>query len=69
MLESRMETLMSTLYRLDVSERKVAAVLLPDFPQPAHIGLAQLIIDRQKQRIRTKHEYRSKGEVKDWLDF
>ncbi len=58
MLEHRMETLFSLLYRLDVSERLIREALAPEAPQAANLTIAQLIIDRQKQRIRTKQEYR-----------
>lgn len=58
MLEHRMETLFSLLYRLDVSEKKIRTALAPDAKEPANILLAKLIIDRQKQRIFTKRKYR-----------
>lgn len=58
MLEHRMETLFSLLYRLDVSEKKIRAALAPDANDPANVLVARLIIDRQKQRIFTKRKYR-----------
>ena len=67
MLERELEHLMSSLYRMDISEKKVAAAILPNAPEPANIGIARLIIERQKQRIKTKQEY--KQEQKDWFDF
>ena len=54
MLERQPEQLMSLLYRLDVLERKILPVMRPDAIEPAHIGLARLVIDRQKERISTK---------------
>ena len=48
MLERQPEQLMSLLYRLDVLERKILPVMRPDAIEPAHIGLARLVIDRQK---------------------
>ena len=68
MMESRMEVLMSTLYRLDVSEAKVANALSLIAIEPPHIGIAKLIIDRQKQRIQTKITYKQPP-LKDWIDF
>jgi len=52
--------LLSLLYRLDVQESKINFALLPGNPIPPHIGLAQLIIERQIQRVKTKKEYSSK---------
>jgi hypothetical protein len=54
MLEKRPEYLMSLLYRLDVLEEKIRPVMRPDAPEPAHIGLARLVLERQKQRAETK---------------
>ena len=54
MLEHTPEQLMSLLYRLDVLEHKIRPVMQPDAPEPANIGLARLVVERQKQRIATK---------------
>lgn len=54
MLERRPDYLMSLLYRLDVLEKKIRPVMHPDAPDPAHIGLARLVLERQKQRAETK---------------
>jgi len=58
MLEYQLEFLLSLMYRLDVSEQKVNAALSPGAPEPANIGLAQLVIERQKQRAFTKQYYK-----------
>ena len=58
MLEYRIEFLFSLMYRLDVYESKINAALHPSAPEPANIGLARLVLERQKQRIKTKNEYR-----------
>lgn len=68
MMKYRMEILLSTLYRLDVSERKVNLAMSPGATLPPHIGIAQLIIDRQKQRLHTKATYKTKP-LDDWMDF
>jgi hypothetical protein len=54
MLEKRPEYLMSLLYRLDVLEEKIRPVMHPAAPEPAHVGLARLVLERQKQRAATK---------------
>jgi len=56
--------LLSSLYRLDVEEYKIQRVLnSPDIPTAR--GIAQLIIDRQKEKIKTRKEY-STGKKKEW---
>ncbi len=54
MLQQRPEYLMSLLYRLDVLEKKIRPVMHPSAPEPAHIGLARLVLERQMQRAETK---------------
>lgn len=54
MLEKRPEYLMSLLYRLDVLEEKIGPVMHPAAPEPPHIGLARLVLERQRQRVETK---------------
>lgn len=59
MLERQPEQLMSLLYRLDVLEEKIWPVMRPDAPEPANIGLARLVVERQKQRISTKRSVKT----------
>lgn len=54
LLEKQPEYLMSLLYRLDVLEKKIVPVMRPDAPEPANVGLARLVLERQKQRLETK---------------
>ncbi len=54
MLIHRPDYLMSLLYRLDVLEEKIRPVLHPSALEPPHIGLARLVLERQKQRAETK---------------
>lgn len=54
MLIHRQDYLMSLLYRLDVLEEKIRPVMHPNAPEPPHIGLARLVLERQKQRAETK---------------
>ncbi len=60
LMHADMGLLLSHLYRLDVEEKKVEAVLF----QEEHSGsveynLAKLIWDRQKMRIQTKDAYKA----------
>ncbi|HKK87954.1 MAG TPA: hypothetical protein VJ917_03830 [Saprospiraceae bacterium] len=59
MLTTKPETLFSLLYRLDVSEKKVDAVMKGgQHALPTNVALAELIIQRQQERLRTKKQYR-----------
>lgn len=70
MIEYRLDFLLSLMYRLDINEQKVNAALSPMSPEPANIGLARLVMDRQKQRIFTKQYYKpEKLDDLDGLEF
>ena len=58
MIEKRLDYLLSLLYRLDVSEKKINHALMPGNTEDANVALARLVIERQKQRIATKKAYR-----------
>lgn len=58
LIEYRMGFLLSLMYRLDIPESRVNEALSPAHPEPANLALAKLVLERQKQRIRTKREYR-----------
>ncbi len=68
LLLSDMESFMSLMYRMDVSEKKVAAALSPDHDDPPNLTLAKLIIERQLLRMETKKKYRQQP-LQDWIDF
>ena len=57
MLKGDPDLLMSYLYRLDVEEKKINAALETS-PFPAHVTFANLIWERQKQRLETKLKYK-----------
>jgi hypothetical protein len=54
LFEQQPDLLMSLLYRLDVEEDPIHRALQPNAPEPATVGLAKLILARQKQRFQTK---------------
>lgn len=54
MLEGDVDLLMSYLYRLDILEKDINAVLQMGALVPPNVGLAQLILDRQKARLASK---------------
>ena len=57
-IEHRLEFLLSSLYRLDISEKLVRIALLPSSAVPANVAIAKLILDRQKKRVFTKQFYK-----------
>ncbi|HMQ50082.1 MAG TPA: hypothetical protein PKA00_21855 [Saprospiraceae bacterium] len=59
LIDHRLEYLMSLMYRLDIDERKVNYALSPLSAEPPPVGMARLILDRQKQRTFTKHYYKT----------
>lgn len=62
MLDHEAELLFSTLYRLDVLEPKINAVLQSSEETPAR-GLARLIVERQQEKLKTRSQWK-----KDWSD-
>lgn len=66
LIDNRMEWLLSLMYRMDIDEVKVQAALLPTAPEPANIGLARLILERQKRRVYTKQHYRPEDLGEEW---
>lgn len=59
MIENRMETLLSLMYRLDIAEHKVNFALSPLSPEAPAMALARLVLERQKQRLHTKLIYKT----------
>lgn len=66
LIERRMEWLLSLMYRMDVNEAKVQAALSPNAPEAANIGLARLVLERQKQRVYTKQQYKTTDLGEEW---
>ena len=71
MLERKPEFLFSLLYRMDVKEAKANAALHPLAPDPPAVGLAKLVMERQKERNRTRELYRQDpiDDLEDGLEF
>lgn len=63
-LENDFHKLMNALYRLDISEEKYhAAMALPTLDQSA-AALAESILEREIQKMRTRKNYGSQGTKK-----
>lgn len=58
LLDTEPELLMSYLYRLDVLEVKIKAILDKSSPLTPVEGLSRLILERQKERAATKAKYK-----------
>ncbi len=69
MLEREPDHLMSLLYRLDVLEKKIVPVMHPLAAEPAHVGLARLVLERQKQRMETKRSVKTEQLDEKWKDW
>lgn len=57
-MEYDLEYLFSSMYRLDINEQKIKKALSLTATEPANIAVARLILERQKQRVYTKHYYK-----------
>lgn len=57
-MQYELEFLFSSMYRLDINEAKIKEALAPMALEPANIGVARLILERQKQRVYTKLLYK-----------
>ena len=57
-IKHNLDFLLSSLYRLDISEKLVRGALLPSSDVAANVAIAKLILDRQKKRVFTKQFYK-----------
>jgi hypothetical protein len=62
--EKNMDKLMWLLYRVDVSERKLHATLKETPPENFAPVIADMIIERQIQKIKSRNEFG--GKENDW---
>lgn len=60
MLESQPDLLLSSLYRMDVSERKVNEVLEKQSTEDIPKGLARLVLERQRTALNTRLKFPQK---------
>lgn len=54
--------LVSILYRIDVSEQKLKQILKDNPDADAGLVIARLMIERQKQKIRAREDFKTKAE-------
>ena len=60
LLQNNFEKLCNAMYRLDVSERKFNEVLTQSDPADISSKLADLVIEREMQKVKTRELYRRK---------
>ncbi len=60
LMEHNFEKLCQAMYRLDVSERKFDEVLTREAPEKIPFSLADLVIEREMQKVRTRIMYKRK---------
>jgi hypothetical protein len=70
-IERKIDFLLSSMYRLDISEKLVREALSPSNPVPANVALAKIVLERQKQRIYTKRFYKQPKieDLEEGLEF
>ncbi|MBS1916395.1 MAG: hypothetical protein JST87_08950 [Bacteroidetes bacterium] len=65
LISNDFEKLVSLLYRVDVSEKKLKKMLNENKNTDAGKIIAELIIERQAQKIKTRNEYKKRDDVSD----
>lgn len=60
LIDTDFSKLINTLYRIDVSEIKIKKALNLSDPKDANEVIAQLIIEREKQKITTREAYKNR---------
>lgn len=65
MLTNKTEALMQALYRLDVREYKLRAVLDHESPEKWAASIARLIVDREKERLMWREKYAAFNPTED----
>lgn len=67
LIDTNFEKLLWILYRIDVDETKLKRVLKENTPADAPNIIAQMIIDREKQKEKYKSEFKNKSDDTDDL--
>jgi hypothetical protein len=67
MLDSETDLLFSTLYRLDIYESKINAVLFSS--EDTANGLARLVVERQKEKLKSRAEHKEKSGGDFFIDI
>jgi Asp-tRNA(Asn)/Glu-tRNA(Gln) amidotransferase B subunit len=62
LIQNNFEQLINLLYRIDISESKIRALLQTNPDNNAGNTIAALIIERQLQKIKSREQFRQKDE-------
>jgi hypothetical protein len=65
LINTDFEKLVSLLYRIDVSESKMRAVLQLKEGEDSAVYIADLIIERQLQKIESRKKFSNKKDISD----
>jgi hypothetical protein len=65
LIQSDFQKLISLLYRIDISESKLRQLLQQKQGEDAADTIADLIIERQLQKIKSRKETKNKNEIPD----
>jgi hypothetical protein len=60
LIKNETERLFAILYRLDIDERSVRFALIPGTTDAPHVVIAKLIIERQKEKAKSRLTYRQR---------
>lgn len=58
--------LLYLLYKIDVGEKKVKAAILKTDPENANIVIAKMILEREKQKIKSRKKYKTNDNT-EWI--
>ncbi len=68
LINTNFEQLLWLLYRIDVAENKVIETINNSKPENASLIIAEMIIERQKEKIETRKKYSDKtNKNDDWI--
>jgi hypothetical protein len=65
LINTNFETLVSLLYRIDVSEAKIKSLLANNPEKNAGDIIAALIIERQEQKIKSRQQFSRDGDISE----
>ena len=65
LIENDFQKLVSILYAVDVSEKKLNQLLKENASTDAAVIITELIIERQLQKIRSRQEYKKDENISD----
>ncbi len=57
-LDTQFSILLNALYRIDIPEQRVKEILELSAPDEVALNLARAIIDRERQKVITRRQYR-----------